>query len=173
MAKALLLKLHGSSVKGGGWQQVWEQVSKEAWQQEEIRRRGQMTREQLKEYQSKRVEIRELRYKLDRLCEELADNDVVMDYRSGYPVPKAVVGVESGRYWRLHDSYKRRIEQLERECAEIEEYIEGIPDSMTRRIFRMIFLEGKTQRETARIMHLERSSISKWIQKYFRDDKRT
>ena len=51
----MLLKLHGSSVKGGGWQQVWEQVSKEAWQQEEIRRRGQMTREQLKEYQSKRV----------------------------------------------------------------------------------------------------------------------
>lgn len=132
-----------------------------------------MTREQLKEYQSKRTEIEELRDKLSHLGESLADNDVVMDYRSGYPVPKAVVGVESGRYWRLHDSYKRRIEQLERECAEIEEYIEGIPDSMTRRIFRMIFLEGKTQRETARIMHLERSSISKWIQKYFRDDKRT
>ena len=59
MAKALLLKLHGSSVKGGGWQQVWEQVSKEAWQQEEIRRRGQMTREQLKEYQIGRASCRE------------------------------------------------------------------------------------------------------------------
>ena len=104
MAKLLLLKLHGISVKRGAWQQVWEQVSKEAWQQEEIRRRGQMTREQLKEYQSKRVEIRELRYKLDRLCEELTDTDVIMDYRSSFPVPKSVVGLNQERYWRLHDT---------------------------------------------------------------------
>lgn len=123
-----------------------------------------MTREQLKEYQSKRVEIEELKDKLSHLGESLADTDVIMDYRSGYPVPKAVVGVEPGRYWRLHDSYKRRIEQLEEECAAIEEYIEGIPDSMTRRIFRMFFLEGRTQREIGKITHLERSSISKKIQ---------
>ena len=124
-----------------------------------------MTREQLKEYQSKRTEIEELRDKLSHLGESLADNDVVMDYRSGYPVPKAVVGTEPGRYWRLHDSYRRRIEQLEKECAEIEEYIEGIPDSMTRRIFRMIFLDGKTQREAGRIMHLDQSRISRKIKK--------
>ena len=122
-----------------------------------------MTREQLKEYQSKRTEIEELRDKLSHLGESLADNDVVMDYRSGYPVPKAVVGVESGRYWRLHDSYKRRIEQLEGECAEIEEYIEGIPDSLTRRIFRMIFVDGIPQKRIAKAVHTLQAFISKKI----------
>ena len=130
-----------------------------------------MTREQFKEYQSKRTEIEELRDKLSHLGESLADNDVVMDYRSGYPVPKAVVGVEPGRYWRLHDTYSRQIEQLERECAEIEEYIEGIPDSMTRRIFRMHYLDGLSQKRVAKVVHTSQSVISEKISKYLNSDK--
>ena len=38
--------------------------------------------------QSKRTEIEELRDKLSHLDESLADNDVVMDYRSPYPIMK-------------------------------------------------------------------------------------
>lgn len=128
-----------------------------------------MTREQLREYQSKRTEIRELRYKLEHLGEEnsLTNSDVILDYKSGYPIPQAIVGKEWERYWRLRDRYRHQIEKLERECTEMEEYIEEIPDSMTRQIFRMMFLEGKTQREIGEVTNLERSSISKKVKKIF------
>lgn len=125
----------------------------------------------MKEYQSKRTEIQELRYKLIHLGEALANNDVIMDYRSGYPVPKSVVGTDPERYWCLHDRYSKKIEQLEGECAEIEEYIEGIPDSMTRRIFRMYFIDGIPQKRIAKTVHTSQSVISEKISKFLNSDK--
>ena len=55
-----------------------------------------MTRERLKAYRSNRDEIKELKYKLDHLGEgdSLIGNDVIFDYRKGYPMPQAVVGYE-------------------------------------------------------------------------------
>ena len=112
-----------------------------------------MTRERLKAYRSNRDEIKELKYKLDHLGEgdSLIGNDVIFDYRKGYPMPQAVVGYDYELGAKRRKRYKTQIAKLEAEQDGIEEWIFGIRDSRTRRIFQMYFLEGAFERETPTI----------------------
>lgn len=124
-----------------------------------------MTLEFLKDYKSKKEEIRELEYKLEHIADgdSLIGNDVIFDYRSGYPVPQSVVGTDREKYHRLERRWSRRQAQLKEECLQVEEFIEAIPDSLTRRIFRQSFIEGKTQEQISMDIHISQSSISKKI----------
>ncbi len=129
-----------------------------------------MTREQLESYRSIQEEITELKYKLAHLADgdALVGNDVIMDYRSGYPVPQSVVGYDYDKHFRLQDRYQKRIIKLQEESQEIEEFVEGISDSVTRRIFRMYYIEGMTQKKIAEAIHIERSSVSKKIEAFLK-----
>ena len=124
-----------------------------------------MTKQQLESYRSMKEEIAELKYKLNHLGQDdsLIGNDVIMDYRSGYPVPQSVVGYDFEKEWRLKTRYREKIAQLEKMCLDVEEFIENIPDSMTRRIFRLYYVDGKKQKEIAVLVHMDRSTISKKI----------
>ena len=103
-----------------------------------------MTKERLEMYRSNRDEIKELKYKLDHLGEgdSLIGNDVIFDYRKGYPMPQAVVGYDYELGAKRRKRYKTQIVKLEAEQDCIEEWVFGIRDSRTRRIFQMYFLEG-------------------------------
>lgn len=129
-----------------------------------------MTKERLEAYKSNKEEIRELRYKLDHLGEgdSLIGNDVIKDYRTGYPRPQSVVGYDYDKEDRLRTAYQARIQKLEAECAAVELWIEEIPDSLTRRIFRMYYIDGLSQKAVAQKVHLDRSSISKKIDAYLK-----
>lgn len=123
-----------------------------------------MERELLEQYTSKKEEIEELEYKLTHMNgDDYTESSVINDYRTGYPVPQTIVGVNSKKYTQTKDRYKRRLDKLRNECNQIEEFIESIDDSMTRRIFRMYFIDGESQKTIAKAVHLERSSISKKI----------
>ena len=51
---------------------------------------------------------------------------------------------------------------LQEQCDAIERYVEeDIADSLTRRIFRMYFLEGRTQKEIGKFIHMDRSTVSR------------
>lgn len=130
-----------------------------------------VTREKLEAYRSMKEEIAELRYKMEHLMDgdAMVGSSVIKDYRSGYPVPQAVVGVDWERYYRLRERYEYRICELEKECAEVEELIEEINDSMTRRIFRMYFLEGMSQKDVGRAVHMDRSRISRKIDDFLKN----
>ena len=127
-----------------------------------------ITKELLKGYRSKKSEIQELNYILKNRWrdEGIIGNDVIFDYSKGYPMPQSVVGFDQEKYERLQDRDQRRKEQLEQECEEIEEWVEAIPDSLTRRIFRMCFIDGRKQKDVAKAVHMDRSSISKKIDDY-------
>ena len=84
-----------------------------------------------------------------------------MDYRDGFPRPQSVVGYDYGKEERMRKAYESRIEKLRAECAEVELWIEAIPDSLTRRIFRMYYIDGMNQKQIGRIVHLDRSRISR------------
>ena len=123
-------------------------------------------------YRSKKAEIRELtaiienRYRDDSLI----GNDVILDYSKSYPpIPQGVVGFDLAKYRRLQDRDRYRKEQLEKECAEIEDFIEGIEDSLTRRIFRMTFIDGEKQKAVAKVVHLDRSRVSRKIDEYLKN----
>lgn len=123
-------------------------------------------------YRSKKEEIRELtaiienRYRDDSLI----GNDVILDYSKSYPpIPQGVVGFDLAKYNRLQDRDRRRKEKLEKECAEIEDFIESIEDSLTRRIFRMTFIDGEKQKAVAKVVHLDRSRVSRKIDEYLKN----
>ncbi len=129
-----------------------------------------MTLEFLKNYRSKKEEIDELAYKLDHIHDNdnMVDNDVIFDYRSGYPRPQAIVGVDQEKYHRLSSRWRNRKTLLEEECMQVEEFVESISDSLTRRIFRMCYLDGYTQKQVADKMNLDRSTVTKKIDKYLK-----
>ena len=51
----------------------------------------------------------------------------------------------------------------------MEEWIEGIPDSLTRRIFKMTYIEGRKQKSVAKAVNLDRSRISRKIDEYIKN----
>lgn len=128
-----------------------------------------MTREKLESYRAIRDEIAELRYRVAHLGENdsLVGNDVIMDYRSGYPIPRSVVGYDFEKERSLKTRYMDRIENLKKEGVEIEEYVEDIQDSLTRRIFRMYFLEGMPQSEVAKRVRASQATVSNKISSFF------
>lgn len=102
--------------------------------------------------------------------DSLIGNDVILDYSKSYPpIPQGVVGFDLAKYNRLQDRDRRRKEKLEKECAEIEDFIESIEDSLTRRIFRMTFIDGEKQKAVAKVVHLDRSRVSRKIDEYLKN----
>lgn len=129
-----------------------------------------MEREQLERYLSQKEEIRELRYKLEHLGEgdSLIGNSTIFDYSTGYPRPQAVVGYDYNKERRLRERYETRLEKLQVDCEETEQWIEAIPDSQTRRIFRMYYLEDETQQKIGKKLHLDQSSVSRKIENFLK-----
>ena len=127
-----------------------------------------MTKEVLQSYRSKKDEIVELDWWLNNRwrSETMIGNDVIFDYSKGYPMPQSVVGFDQQKYERAQDHDLRKKQELEKECAEIEDFIANISDSITRRIFRMSFIDGRKQKDVAKAVHLDRSSVSKKIDGY-------
>lgn len=130
-----------------------------------------MTKDRLLAYRSKREEIRELEYTLENRwkSETLIGNNVIFDYSKGYPMPQSVVGFDYKRYKRLQDRDLRRKSELEKECAEIEDFVDQIQESITRRIFKIYFIDGKKpvkQKEVAKRVHLDQSNVSRKIDEY-------
>lgn len=111
-----------------------------------------------------------LSYLIEHLGEgdTMIENDVILDYRKGYPRPQSVVGFDNEKYERRRKIYEKRKEELEKECGEIEEFVEMIQDSLTRRIFRMYYLQGVSQQQVARKVHMSQSAVSKKIDQFFK-----
>lgn len=130
-----------------------------------------ITKEALTSYQSKKAEIKELEWNLNNRwkSENMIGNDVIFDYSKGYPMPQSVIGFDQEKYEKQQDWDLRRKELLEAECKEIEDFVEAIPDSLTRRIFRLYYIEGKKQKEVAEAVHLDRSRISRKIDDFLKN----
>lgn len=130
-----------------------------------------MTKEYLSTYRSKKAEILELKCMIEGLSKDdsMVANDTILDYRSGYPIPKSIVGVDWEKVIRTETRYKNKIAALEQECSDIEDFVESIPDSLLRRIFRMRFIEGWSQSEIGQLLHLDRSRISRKIDDFLQN----
>ena len=126
-----------------------------------------MTKEQLDSYGSKKAEIKELEAKLRELpgSESLIGNSVVMDYRKGYPQPQSVVGYDYDLERRRREHWEKRLDGLRAEVAEVEGWIEGIPDSLTRRIFRMYYCDDMKQNKIAKRVHMSQQAVSSKLSK--------
>lgn len=128
-----------------------------------------MTREMLERYCSNKAEIKELQERLGALAadENMVGNDVILDYQTGYPRPQTVVGFDFKKYGRSKSRMQNHIARLQAENDNIEEFIFTIPDSTTRRIFQLRYLDGKTQKQVARRVHMHQSTVSRAIEKFW------
>lgn len=132
-----------------------------------------MTKERLSEYRNNKAEIQELKYKLAHLGEgdSMIGNDVILDYTKGYPRPQSVVGRDDKRQQALQERWTKRVAKLEAECLAVEMWIEAIPDGLTRRIFRMHYVDGKPQSKIAKAVHMSQSTISEKMSSFLKSDK--
>ena len=95
-------------------------------------------------------------------------HDTVMDYRTGFPRPQAVVGFDQAKYNHLKETYQKRLDKLEQECEEVALWVERIPKSLTRRIFRMHFIDGMSQEKVGKAVHLSQPAVSKKISQFLK-----
>nr|DAE36368.1 MAG TPA: Protein of unknown function (DUF1492) [Caudoviricetes sp.] len=130
-----------------------------------------MTRVRLAAYRNNKLSILSLEYILNNRwqSESMIGNDVVLDYSKGYPIPQSIVGFDQEKYERLQERDLKRKERLEKECEEIERFVEEIEDPQLHNIFRIYYIDGVNavnQVEVAKELHVERSTISKKIDRY-------
>ena len=95
-------------------------------------------------------------------------NSTIFDYSTGFPRPQAVIGYDYEKERRLRAQYSTRLSKLRYDCEETEQWVEDIPDSQTRRIFRMYFIDGETYRQIARKMHMDKSTVGRKIDNFLK-----
>lgn len=119
------------------------------------------------------MEILELDYVLNNRwkSDTMIGNDVVFDYSKGYPVPQSVVGFDQKKYERLQNRDLQRKERLEKECEEVEQFVDEIQDSLTHRIFRKYYIDGRKSvrlENIAKEVHMSRSGVGKKIDRFLK-----
>lgn len=129
-----------------------------------------MDKQRLEAYRSNLAEIKELEKKLADLTgnESLIGNSVIMDYRRGYPQPQSVVGYDYELESSRRERWEKRKAKLQADVNEVEEWIEAIPDGLTRRCFRMVYCDGLTQRKVAKKLHMDQSGVSKKMSEFLK-----
>ena len=119
------------------------------------------------------MEILELDYVLNNRwkADTMIGNDVVFDYSKGYPMPQSVVGFDQKKYERLQNRDLQRKERLEKECEEVEQFVDEIQDSLTHRIFRKYYIDGRKSvrlENIAKEVHMSRSGVGKKIDRFLK-----
>lgn len=111
-------------------------------------------------------EIMGLRYSIDNAKPEL-QADFYKDYRTGKGIPKSVVGFvfDEKEIHAREQKIKLRLKQLESVIKNAEEEIDSVEDPELRSILRLYYIEGETQENIGKILHIERSSVSKKLKK--------
>jgi len=66
---------------------------------------------------------------------------------------------------RMYEKTVRKTVLL-KEIKEVEDFIDSMPDGIDKEIFEMLYLDGMTQREIGECIGLERSAISKRVDRY-------
>lgn len=98
-----------------------------------------MTKQELEQYRSIVAEIDEVR---ERLNNNIVSDTVVGSSRH-YPFTSHVMRVEGIGDKATAERDTLLLENLKRQKQDIEEFVTAIPDSLTRRIFRLRYIQGK------------------------------
>lgn len=138
-----------------------------------------ITKSLLKEYRyvkKERVDLETRIKQLERKLDELSSSGSVKDSVSGgfggdqhfviegfpdrdYSSTKSKLLYQKHR----HEQNLQRIQSIEKEVCE---FIDQIPDSRGRTIFRLYYEDGKSQQQIALKMHMDQCSVSREISKY-------
>lgn len=126
---------------------------------------SEVTQGLLKDYKSIKSELEETRYRLEHLDDDgaMIGNDVIFDYSTGQPRPQSVVGYDLKRAEHLKSIYVNRMARLAKQMNMIEEYIDGLQSSISRRVMEMYFIQGMSQKYIANAVHKSQTKVSNII----------
>lgn len=143
------------------------------------RERTPMDKEKLKQYIPLKKELKMLDKKLEKLYARQENIPEVLGKVTGssldFPYTEVRTTVkmsepkENDAIKRLIRIKEKRKEEVNKLLVEIEEFIAGIPDSITRQIFELTYIDGKKQREVATTVRYSRSRVSQIINRYLKD----
>lgn len=138
-----------------------------------------ISKDLLKEYRyikKEQVDIERRIRQLDRKLDELSAAGVVIDSVSGgYGGTQhfKIEGFPDGAYSKIknrlllqksrHEKNISRIDEIEEEVCN---FIDNIPDSRARMIFRYYYEDGMSQQYIAMKLHIDRTLVSKEIEKW-------
>jgi DNA-directed RNA polymerase specialized sigma subunit len=133
-----------------------------------------MTEKELRQYRSILKEIDDLDSRIDQLYsrEIEAISGKVKGSSKYFPYTEVRTSVlmnnptEIAARDRLIVTRKAKREQLQQTLLEIETFVNEIEDSELRLTFKYIFIDGMRQREVAKILNVERSTVSKRVKTY-------
>ncbi|WP_101696165.1 sigma factor-like helix-turn-helix DNA-binding protein [Dorea phocaeensis] len=138
-----------------------------------------MDKDKLKQYIPLKKELEMLDKKLEKLYVRQENIPEVLGKVTGssldFPYTEVRTTVkmsepkENDAIKRLIRIKEKRKEEVDKLLTEIEEFIAGIPDSITRQVFELTYIEGKKQKEIAIIVRYSRSRISQIINNYLKD----
>lgn len=109
-----------------------------------------MTRKRLERYKKTLNNIRAIKAEIDEweTTDKGIGHSVILDYQTGSPRPQAVVGFD----WDAYVCKKHELSKLQREAAEVKNWIEGIEDGQTRWVFKMRYVQGMSWSRIAKNM---------------------
>lgn len=93
---------------------------------------------------------------------------MILDYRKGYPQPQSVVGYDHKLEQQRREKWTARLERLQAEVNEVEAWIEAIPDGVTRRCFRMVYVDGMSLDQAGKKLYIDKSTVSKKINRFLK-----
>ena len=77
--------------------------------------------------------------------------------------------MEASRIREKIAAKEKRRSEIAREMRQVEEYIEGMPDGIDKRIFEMVYLDGMTQQEARESVGYTQSMVSRIIKRALKD----
>lgn len=125
-----------------------------------------------KEVEDIRTDIKKTEESIEKL---LKDGTVIDKVIGGYGGIQGfkIEGMPEREYNRRrmilrkkHDRLAQKENDLLENVEKIEEFIDSIPVSRDRIIFKAVFIQKKTQHEIAKELYIDRSLVSKTISKY-------
>lgn len=138
-----------------------------------------MTLELLKQYRALKKEIEMLNKKLNKLYDKRLDVPVVAGKVTGsssdFPFTEVRTSVQMSdpvkaeALRKLIRAKENRLSEINQLVLEIEHYIAKIPDSTTRQIFELVFVEGKTYEVVGEQVGYTKGRVSQLISKQLKD----
>lgn len=134
-----------------------------------------MDRKRLSRHKSNKRELALLERQLDRLYERLENVETVSGKvtKSGddFPYieehvtvqiaePKAATAIKD--QIREKEDRKRAIQ---REIAQVEDFIDALPDGIEKRVMEMVYLDGESQYDAADVLEITQGRVSQIIKK--------
>ena len=135
-------------------------------------------KDKFESYQKHLKEIQSLEKQIEKLLKKREKVPVVKDkVRSSakeFPYIETHVTVDAYDPARMQTidrliwMKERIIDAYQAELIEVEEYIQAIPDYMTREAFRLVFIEGMSRAKASEVMHYSRDRAGQLIRAEFK-----